>query len=519
VQVFFLSTNNGATWSAVNNGLPANSQVYNFVASGSNIFASVIGKGLFVSTNNGQSWSSANNGLNGAELVDFAVAGSKLHTSSVPAIFGTSYYGVYNSEDNGASWNLGTKGLPASFYVSTITSSGDNAPSPFLFAGVQQGGIFLSTDYGESWATAVEGLYSAGNIFSLAVSNPNSASPTIFMGSSPPPLYGGVGGIYRSTDIGKSWTVEDNGLTDSAIRPIAISGANTSSPVIFAGSLVGGVYRSSDNGSNWMKVDNGLTSKAVGSLLAVDAQTPSALFAGSFFNSTGGIFLSTTEGSNWNVDDNGLPSGSVPRALASIGPVVFAGTYNSGVFRSTDNGATWSAANTDLGDTDIISFAVSGSNIFAGTNSNGIFLSSNGGQSWSNVSTGLTSSSEILCLQVSGPYLFAGVTGGGVWKRPIAEMITDAVGIPPQMNRLISAYPNPCSQNSTITFSCAETGSAEISVVNLLGQEVERIFSGEISAGEHSFSWDSRDAAPGMYECIVRVNGSVQRIKILCGPK
>jgi hypothetical protein len=55
----------------------------------------------------------------------------------------------------------------------------------------------------------------------------------------------------------------------------------------------------------------------------------------------------------------------------------------------------------------------------------------------------------------------------------------------------------------------------EVTIVNLLGAEVARIFSGELSAGEHSFSWDASGAAAGMYECVVRVGGSFQRIPIL----
>jgi serine protease AprX len=79
----------------------------------------------------------------------------------------------------------------------------------------------------------------------------------------------------------------------------------------------------------------------------------------------------------------------------------------------------------------------------------------------------------------------------------------------------LTSYPNPFSQSSTITFSCAESGVGEVTIVNLLGAEVERIFSGGLSAGQHSFEWDASGVPAGMYECVVRAGGEVQRIPIL----
>ncbi len=57
-------------------------------------------------------------------------------------------------------------------------------------------------------------------------------------------------------------------------------------------------------------------------------------------------------------------------------------------------------------------------------------------------------------------------------------------------------------------------GVGEVSIVNLLGAEVARLYEGELDAGEHSFTWDASGAAAGMYECLVRVNGNVQRVPL-----
>jgi hypothetical protein len=55
----------------------------------------------------------------------------------------------------------------------------------------------------------------------------------------------------------------------------------------------------------------------------------------------------------------------------------------------------------------------------------------------------------------------------------------------------------------------------DVTIYNLLGSEVARLFSGELGAGPHSFEWDASGVAAGVYECVVRVGGEVRRIPVL----
>ena len=101
----------------------------------------------------------------------------------------------------------------------------------------------------------------------------------------------------------------------------------------------------------------------------------------------------------------------------------------SSVCLSTNNGTSWTAVNSGLTNTFVQALAVSGTNIFAGTFvgrggmwGGGVFLSTNNGTSWTAVNSGLTNTA-INAFAVSGTNLFAGTYGGGVWRRPIQEMI------------------------------------------------------------------------------------------------
>src|SRR5580698_4990476 len=60
-------------------------------------------------------------------------------------------------------------------------------------------------------------------------------------------IFEGGEGVYLSTDSGKSWTKESNGLNNNSFYALATMGTN-----IFAGTD-SGVFRSKDNGKSWTK--------------------------------------------------------------------------------------------------------------------------------------------------------------------------------------------------------------------------------------------------------------------------
>ncbi len=399
----------------------------------------------------------------------------------------------------------------------------------------------------------------------VQTSVPTGCPVTCFVNSSST-IFAGTywGGVSSTTDNGTSWEPVDNGLMalDLEAQALVISGTD-----IFVGtqsdnSEIGGVFRSTNQGSSWVSMNTGLPGTAIVSLVTIDTNL--------FVSTSKGVFLSTNKGANWTGVNNRLTNDSTVTSFATIGSTLFAvGGYvfrstNSGmswtnessglfgatqglitaigvsgtnlfvgesglyggVFLSADSGANWTPANTGLPtDNDnfyVGAFASVGTNVFVGTDS-GVYLTTNNGESWRSV--GLENVGNygwVQPLAVCDSELFAGTMeysrlfdSGAIWRRPLSQMLnTSAVMPSPTSQTSITAYPNPCSQSSTITFSCAESGTAKVTILNLLGAEVARVYEGELSPGEHSFTWDASRAAPGMYECVVNVNGNVQRTAI-----
>ncbi len=556
----FRSTNNGATWFAANSGLPSNPTVTSFAAIGSDLFADIdYGGGVYFSANNGTSWIRASTGLPGGYANAFAEIGTHLFA-------GTYDSGVYLSTNNGFTWtasSLSNTGVGAFavfdsvLYAGTSTrvfSSSDNGESWTLcsnFPGLplvwgvnlfvyESGDVFLSTDKGTSWSEAPSKGLASTNVSDLEVIGTNifasydyGISSTADYGTSwtTPSLgltRGGalaaigtnifVGtdqGVFLSTDYGASFFSVSNGLTNEDVTAFVASGDD-----LFAGtegSFGADIFLSTNNGSSWNAIDSvfaGGSSTTVNSLAVIGAN----IFAGiSIVYGYSGIFLSSNNGMNWaEPADSGLSRS--PYILAVFGGNLLAVNSYSGdsVFLSSNNGTSWTLANEGLPKTGSINcFAFIGTNAFAGTDS-GVFLSTNNGTSWTAVNSGIRDS-NILSLAVSGTYLYAGTAYSGVWQRPLSEMIgNSSVKDQAPAGTSISAYPNPLSQSTTIRFTSPESGVARVTVVNLLGEEVARVFEGALTSGEHSFLWSKPPGLPnGMYECVVQMNGSVQQVPMV----
>jgi hypothetical protein len=77
------------------------------------------------------------------------------------------------------------------------------------------------------------------------------------------------------------------------------------------------------------------------------------------------VLAASVSEAQW-VQTNGPYSGNVT-CFAVNGTNLFAGTYGSGVFLSTNNGTSWVSVSTGLTNTNVEALAVSGTDLFAGT--------------------------------------------------------------------------------------------------------------------------------------------------------
>ncbi|MEQ9103851.1 MAG: FlgD immunoglobulin-like domain containing protein [Rhodothermales bacterium] len=87
---------------------------------------------------------------------------------------------------------------------------------------------------------------------------------------------------------------------------------------------------------------------------------------------------------------------------------------------------------------------------------------------------------------------------------PKSDLDEPAQEVLPDAFMLGQNYPNPFNPTTTIQFNVAEAANVNITIYNMLGQQVRTLVSGQMAPGQYSVQWDSRDAAgrampSGMY--------------------
>jgi len=236
-------------------------------------------------------------------------------------------------------------------------------------------------------------------------------------------LYAGTsgGGVYKSTNSGDTW--QGCGLAGKTVHTLVIDPHYPA--LLYAGIGFDGVYKSSNGGDSWTKMD---LSNASVYALVIDPENSNTLYAGTFLGSgSGDVFKSTNSGQSW--DSTELNNSIYTLAIDPDGKL-YAGTYNSGVFKSEDGGDSWVPKNTGLTEDDIIVLEIDplNSNILYAGGEDGLFKSDDGAETWN--ATAFTYETSSLGIdQSNSSILYAGTTDDGVWKSEDSGDTWDSSGL------------------------------------------------------------------------------------------
>lgn len=212
------------------------------------------------------------------------------------------------------------------------------------------------------------------------------------------------------------WLAMNTGLTNTDVRKIILYDSD-----LYVGTGQG-VYRSTNGDSPWTAINNGITNLDISTLKGNDTY----LFAGTFGD---GVFKSVNNGDSWTLVD-GVTNGWV-HGIGINGSNVFVSA--AGIFLSTDNGNSWTESNTGLTSLYLGDYAFNGTNTFVTVDGSGVFLSINNGSSWTEVNNGLTNLyvSEIATLDnkvfVNSNGISISNDNGGSWSSANTGLTTSVV--------------------------------------------------------------------------------------------
>ena len=333
----FVSTDQGETYSASSAGLNV-ANILSIAVDPRNpgvVYASMTGGGVFKTVNSGASWTESRNGITQFTptrlLIDPADSDRLYSGSANP--FNPQDGSLQRSEDAGATWATVIQDAP------TLALALHPTDGQTLWWGTSSGrfanlpSLYRSRDRGEN----VEAFLGTRNVRGLAL-DPNNARNLYVMTE-----INGVYELLRSTDEGESFFAG----SQTAIRMFTVVVDPGNPRNIYLGTD-DGVFRSIDAGENFSARNVGLPTDVAVGVVSIAIDPPDGAI---YIATTSGLYKSTDDSASWSLIGEGLGSGLVrqvavdphtPRGL-------YAATNGSGVYRSTDGGATWQPTGVDAG--------------------------------------------------------------------------------------------------------------------------------------------------------------------------
>jgi photosystem II stability/assembly factor-like uncharacterized protein len=405
-QRLYRSTDGGATWRRVSNGLPAvdaPSSQYMDVAIHPRdhrvAFVATRGSGVYRTTDAGTSWVQVNTGLTGNALYVESLA---VAPGSPYRVFAGTWAGVFRTTNGGDTW---TDHFPDAELVTDVAVHPRNPSVAYAttFSDSAGGAVYKTTDGGDSWSPVDTGLPVTHHYETVA-----------FARSRPSTVYvGGSGGVFRTTNGGGSWS--SFGLTDQNVFDLAVDSDEPSR--VYA--AADGIFVRRPGSTRWLPRVRGISNARMLDV-AASVTDPDVVFGAS---AGFGVFRSLDGGRTWASRSTGLPNGDTPAiALHPRNPdVAFVAVEGDGVFRTQNGGGRWRARNEGLTDLYAVALAMSPSDpsvLYMGTDSGDVFRTRNAGGSWTEVSTGLPGD-DILSLAVhptNRDVVYVGTYGAGVYR-------------------------------------------------------------------------------------------------------
>lgn len=335
------------------------------------VYAGTDGRGLFKSFDHGVTWHVLAGGLAGTQV--YAVA---IDPRAHSRVYAMTNDGLWTSGDSGASWTLLSSSysdIAGALFVDPTSSAVYAAGRPFT--------LVRSSDHGSTWSSLAAGLPADQSVNDVVS---DDATQTILVAMS--------ASLQRSRDLGRSWQQAEDGLPaeqdgTSPVTSLAlVRGNDSGSEVVYAGTRSWDVYRSDDGADLWQvtgEIGTPGESSPVTRLAA--SRDGSYVYA---LSNVLGLFRSTDEGLTWSGAQDGIGwSGTTQVIEFALDPAaglhLFAAATD-GLYESFDGGASWIARSSLPGMSDVTSVATSAAapGVVLAASDGNVVRSADGGHTW-----------------------------------------------------------------------------------------------------------------------------------------
>ena len=384
----YRSTDQGGSWASW--GLSSTKFEHVLCSSKGVLLAAGDNSGLYCGSINDTTWQKT--------AVDYSWSIKSLAELSDGTLLAGGLQYVWSSTDQGLTWtSTGPEEYDLFIECFLEVDSSNLLAGATPFYGSTHGGVYRSTDAGKTWS--VIGL-NEWPVYSLVPTQ----SGEIFAGTSR--------GVFGSNDYGASWNPYHTGLM--SLGMLGLSVIDSSIVVVGTGN---GIFRSTDGGGSWTDCRTAMM-PATTHTFAMD-QSGFLYSENQWYNEWAGVYRSQDSGKTWtNVSGATIPfyDDVGPALMVSRKGDLYEGAGNR-FYRSTDHGMTWTSSKLPSYGLNTV-VCDSANRIFGGYGGNGVIRSLDDGVTWVAVNTGLTTSTQKTIRRMAAKdtsWLFA-VGSGGVFR-------------------------------------------------------------------------------------------------------
>ncbi len=289
--------------------------------------------------------------------------------------------------------------------------------------------------------------------------------------------------------------------------------------ILYAASAI--VAKSTNHGDSWDITNNGnpLDPAFTPVLsMAISYTDPNVVYAATApFDDVSAKVFRTLNGEDWENITEDLPN-RYPMDIAidptndNIAYITFAGFGSGHVFKTTDNGTSWtdiSGALPDVPTNAVIVDPLFPNNIYVG-NDLGVFASVDGGLSWETYQEGLPGTMMVFDLKISpvNRKLHVASHGNGAYRRDLLETPVVAVDDLQWVNSLeLNVYPNPAFDQVKLDYKLQKMARVIINLHDSNGKNIQLILNEQQQAGVHSKHIDLNNLPKGIYYFQIEVDG------------
>ncbi|MDX1438334.1 MAG: T9SS type A sorting domain-containing protein, partial [Rubricoccaceae bacterium] len=534
----YRSTDGGATWTELTNGLPTDDNVGRIgVAVAESrpnvvyaIYTDAIGntRATYRSTDGGDSWTSI--GSPPGVSYGWWFGQIRVDPTNENVVFAP-WLNLYKSTNGGSSWFYSSGSMHVDHHALWIDPANPNQ----MIAG-NDGGVYRSSNGGGSWTKAAGG-FPATQFYTVEIDE--SVPARLYGGTQDNgtnrtltgalndwhSIYGGdgfvalvdptnnqyvyaesqYGNLGRSTNGGTTFVGATSGISGRTNWNTPVEFYPNDSAVMYYGA--NSLYRSINRAVSWTAVSPDLTdgpgdgNLVFGTIttIGVSPANNAVIWVGT---DDGNVWITTNGGASWTNRSNGLPKRWVTRVIPHPTEPLHAFVTISGyrwdepganVFFSQDGGASWEARSSGLPEApanDLLFDPQDSERLFLGTDV-GVFTSADAGLSWEMLGAELPAAPVLdLDLHDGTRKLVAATYGRSMYTYDLTMLPTGTEH--PQAPSMLSldVFPNPLSAASaTIRFELESPAFVELELFDLLGRRVAVLERRTASTGPTTLQW------------------------------